>query len=290
MFTRLFNFLKTMGSKQQSLLKEKVQSILINARIISDYRSKHLINFATGKSYEIDLYIPLFNVGIEFQGAVHFESLSRYNNNPDKSRLNDNIKNDFSVKTKTVPFALIEMFAEDLKSKDFKELFLFRLQNTLDLYLEYKKYLGCAFLEKMKIFIINSLDCKYYACGKNGLVYNSNSDQAIKNNNIDLTDYTLYKNLASMQVLRSKASKNSKYWYKTVYNYAKEKGLVEEYCKYIIAGNNDAEVHYNLTLKPADELPDIKRSKYSYIKMLEQRLLREKKRLNILSDKENCTT
>lgn len=270
-----------MGSKQQTLLQKKIQSIFTNVKIVSDYRSHYFKNETTNRSYEIDLYIPFFNVGIEYQGAIHFKSLDKYKNNPDKSRLNDTIKNDYSLKAKTVPFALIEMFEEDLISKDFKTTFLQRLQNTQDLHFEHQKYLGCSLLEKMKIFLINNLDIKCYALGKNGIVCNPNSKGTGVCNNIDISKYIFFSNLSAMQLLGIKSRRNSIHWYKPVYNYAKEKNLIDEYCEYIIKGNNDAEVHYNLTLRPIDSIPDIKNNKYGYIKMLEKKLLKEKQRLNI---------
>jgi hypothetical protein len=107
-------------SQQQDLLLSKIKLILgEEIEYKSDYRPDWLKNPNTGKNLEIDIYIPYLSLGFEYQGYHHFLNAG------DKMRNNDYIKMKLS---KRYGHPIIEIFENDLFSKNFKSIFLSRIE------------------------------------------------------------------------------------------------------------------------------------------------------------------
>lgn len=133
-----------MSNEQQKLLD--VIKSFYNGPIVSDYRPDILKNPNTGNNLEIDIFLPERKIGFEYQGAIHFERIEKYKNNPDKSRHNDTIKTDLTDKFRSSQITIIEIFPHDLIG-NIKENIAYRLVNTQQLYFEKKQYMKCRNIE-----------------------------------------------------------------------------------------------------------------------------------------------
>lgn len=81
-------------------------------------------NPVTGKNLEIDIFIPKFKLGIEFQGNQHFFPVKNMYVNPDSIRYRDEYKKEIAWKRRKV--RIVEFFPQDLQIDNFKELLLQR--------------------------------------------------------------------------------------------------------------------------------------------------------------------
>ena len=112
-------------SKQQELLLTKIIDLIGDRfNIRSNYRPQWMRNPETNKNLEIDIFIPHFKLGIEFQGNQHFFPIKNMYMNPDSVRYRDEFKKEIAWKRKKV--RIIEIFPQDLEIENFKELFLQR--------------------------------------------------------------------------------------------------------------------------------------------------------------------
>jgi hypothetical protein len=110
------------SSNEQELLTKKVRGVVGGkTKMITDYRPEWMRNPKTGKNLEIDVYLPEFALGIEYQGYRHF-----YGHGTDKRRERDIFKIGLAKKRKNV--RIIEFFADDLKHPKFSELFFARAE------------------------------------------------------------------------------------------------------------------------------------------------------------------
>lgn len=118
---------------------------MYDLKIERGFRPDFLKNKSTGNNLEIDIYLPDFCVGFEYQGAVHFKDLGRYKNDSDKSRTRDLMKYDllqgYGVKT-----AIVEIFETDL-SGNIKENICDRLLKSQDYFFHQKQFRKCYSLE-----------------------------------------------------------------------------------------------------------------------------------------------
>ena len=112
-------------SKQQDLLFKKVKSYIGGrTKIIQNYRPDWLKNPRTQRNLEIDIYLPEFKIGIEYQGGFHFIDNSK---KTDYVRYKDVLKYELAKKKKV---QIIEFFEEDLKYHPFGEIFEKRLEQV----------------------------------------------------------------------------------------------------------------------------------------------------------------
>ena len=84
-----------------------------NYQFVQDYRPDFMVNKTTNRNYEIDIYCEKIKLGFEYQGAIHFKRISKYNNNPDESRYND-IKKAIIAESINGKFCIVEIFETDL--------------------------------------------------------------------------------------------------------------------------------------------------------------------------------
>lgn len=101
-------------SKQEDLLEQKLRSCLGRVRIIRNFRPDWLKNPTTNRPMEIDIYLPDFRLGIEFQGFYHFNSVTKDDRKVDWTRYKDTIKHAIARKRKVY---IIEFFESDLTEK-----------------------------------------------------------------------------------------------------------------------------------------------------------------------------
>ena len=138
-------------SAQQTQLLKKIRDVLgKDISIKENYRPDVLKNTLTGKNLEIDLYLDQFNIGFEYQGAVHFTYIGRYKNDPDKIREYDMLKNDLTIKNHSL--AIVEIFEDDL-SGDFLPKLLTRMENTIYFYFKMGRITQTYRLEKLRSII-----------------------------------------------------------------------------------------------------------------------------------------
>lgn len=146
-------------SKQELFVREKIKEMFPKYTLLLNWRPKSLMNPKTGKNLEFDIYIGKFKCAIEYQGAIHFRDIKRYNNNSDKSREYDILKLELIRESKP-EYSVIEIFETDIRG-DFTKNFLKRIQNNIDLCLknlDFEQYLN---LVKMK-FYIESGQAEFY--------------------------------------------------------------------------------------------------------------------------------
>lgn len=132
-------------SKEQQKLLEVIKGFYPGT-IISDYRPDVLKNPGTGNNLEIDIYLPERKLGFEYQGAIHFERVEKYKNNPDKSRHHDTIKSDITDAKRNSSLTIIEIFPHDLIG-DIKANIIYRLLTMQQIYFEKKQFLKCRNIE-----------------------------------------------------------------------------------------------------------------------------------------------
>lgn len=118
------------ASKQELLVRANVESFFPGFNILYNWRPDFLRNKKTGKNLEYDIYIGKFHMAIEYQGAVHFKRISRYGNDPDKSKYNDLLKHSLSLSNQKKDLSIVEIFEFDL-SGDFKKNLVRRIENTM---------------------------------------------------------------------------------------------------------------------------------------------------------------
>jgi len=111
-------------SKQQDLLYQKIRSHVGRVKVIENYRPNWLRNPKTGRNLEIDLYLPKFKIGIEYQGAQHFKHVYNMDRNIDYTRYKDTLKIELAKKRKV---NIVEIFEQDLNHKPFGEIFYERI-------------------------------------------------------------------------------------------------------------------------------------------------------------------
>lgn len=134
-----------MASFEQIRILQIIKNSIFDKDIVTDYRPDFLKNTFSGKNYEIDIYCKNLKIGFEYQGAVHFERIKRFKNNPDNSRLNDVRKFDLLrlIKGKLV---VVEIFEQDLIG-NIKQNIAKRCLNTAEsLILNKQKYRMLSFL------------------------------------------------------------------------------------------------------------------------------------------------
>lgn len=135
---------KKTGSKQEDLIFDAVKLFYPN-EILRNYRPDFLKNKRTGNNLEIDIFLPMDNVGFEYQGAVHFQDLKRYKNDSDKSRHHDLLKYDY-LERRFDRTSIVEIFECDLVGDVVKNISQ-RILNTQKYYF-YKRYFNkCAKIE-----------------------------------------------------------------------------------------------------------------------------------------------
>jgi hypothetical protein len=101
-----------MSSQLQEKFFEKLKKMLGNDLIyIIDYRPDFLMNKNKTGCYEIDIYVPQLKIGFEVQGTQHFKRLGIYNNDPDYSRYNDELKKELAKKEGVY---IIEIFEHEV--------------------------------------------------------------------------------------------------------------------------------------------------------------------------------
>lgn len=119
-------------SKQEEYLANQIKIIAPKLFFHKNYRPDFLKNKKTDKNLEIDFWFPHFKVGIEYQGAVHFNAIGRFNNNPDDSRMNDVLKQEILLSFQN-NYSIVEVFENDLKGNIKLNLFN-RIDNTINFY------------------------------------------------------------------------------------------------------------------------------------------------------------
>lgn len=132
-------------SKQEDILFNAIKSIY-NLEIVRNFRPDFLQNERTGKNLEIDIWLPIHNVGFEYQGAIHFQRVERYRNNPDKSRHHDMIKYELTEAKVTSRWCIVEIFEQDLNG-NVSENICKRLLNTQEYLFDKLQFIKCARLE-----------------------------------------------------------------------------------------------------------------------------------------------
>ncbi len=136
-------------SKEQQRLWDAIKEFY-PMRIVPNFRPDKLKNQKTGQNLEVDLFLYDHQVGVEYQGMIHFKEIDRYKNNPDSSRYNDVLKTELAAKKGR--FAIIEVFPQDLKG-DIKQNFINRLLITQELYIRDKQFKKCKSLEMVYMYI-----------------------------------------------------------------------------------------------------------------------------------------
>jgi len=138
-------------SKQEQLLFNVIRVNYKPKRIIQSYRPNFLKNEKTGNNLEIDIYLPAHRIGFEFQGAVHFERIEKYNNDPDKSRNNDIAKLSMVDSTFTKWVTIVEIFEQDLVGDIYANI-MQRCRNTQEYYFDKKYFKKCYIIEEFLQF------------------------------------------------------------------------------------------------------------------------------------------
>jgi hypothetical protein len=113
-------------SNQQRILNNKLREIFGKKTcFIINYRPDWLKNPRTNENLEIDIYLPQYQIGFEYQGDHHLKSILGHN--VDYVKYKDLLKNELANK-KGVP--IIEFFEWDLKNKNFKDLLIDRIKRS----------------------------------------------------------------------------------------------------------------------------------------------------------------
>lgn len=140
---------KKTNSRQEDFLADVIKSIY-RGPIRRSWRPDLLRSERTNVNLELDIYLPEINVAFEYQGAVHFQKVARYNNNPDKSRLNDTIKQQILFESFHGRIALVEIFECDIDG-NLRENILKRILNAQEYYFSHGRIRKCISLEKAYI-------------------------------------------------------------------------------------------------------------------------------------------
>lgn len=133
-----------MASKQENIIFNLIKS-LYGESIIQGFRPDFMKNSNTKKNLEIDIFLPEFKVGFEYQGAVHFREIKQYHNNADNSRVND-LKKYSLLSSKRQKVSIVEVFEEDLKG-DIPNNLCKRIYNTQLYYFNNKQFKKLIYLE-----------------------------------------------------------------------------------------------------------------------------------------------
>jgi hypothetical protein len=126
-----------MESKGEKKFKGLMRSLL-NTSYIDNYRPDFLKNARTGNNFEIDLYLPDFKMGFEFQGSIHFDL--------DKSRERDLEKQAMIEDQWRNKNTIIEIFDADL-DKYFKANIYDRIEVMQAYYWKVRQFYKCKNLE-----------------------------------------------------------------------------------------------------------------------------------------------
>ncbi len=110
-------------SKEQDLLIRKIKGVMGGrTKMVHNWSPKWLVNPNTNCTMEIDIYLPKYAVGFEYQGYYHFGGA---NHNADRTRQKDIIKPGIAKKHGV---HIVELFPQDLDEKPFIDIFLFRVK------------------------------------------------------------------------------------------------------------------------------------------------------------------
>jgi hypothetical protein len=153
-----------MVSKQEQKVHDFFLQYFSRYDVKKSTRPDFLKNETTGKNLEIDVYLPRFHIGFEYQGGVHFNDIRGIGNDADKSRKNDYIKSELSLNFKRT-FSIVELFPTDLTG-DIKANIIHRIENTIQYYLSYDKRLKAARLEQLRIYLTCGIITKGIIAGK----------------------------------------------------------------------------------------------------------------------------
>lgn len=158
-----------MKSRFEVLFVEKMQEIL-KTTYIQNHRPNFMKNDATGANYEIDLYLPSFKLGFEFQGSIHFKR--------DEKRVIDLKKQKIIERRYWSKNSIIEVFESDL-TEDFKEHIIDRILSLQELYFYQKRIVKCIHLEQLYL-VLKFGNPEYTYLVKENAVFYSKPDSPSK--------------------------------------------------------------------------------------------------------------
>lgn len=207
-------------SQQQEQLKSLLKGSIPNLILHSDCRPDILKNEKTGNNLEMDLYSPQFNIGFEYQGDVHFRHIKRYNNDPDNSRVNDLLKQDYSIQRPTYNLVIVEIFPQDLGHKN---NILNRIESTILYMYNNCYYSRCHQLEKFRLAFRHGLSPLKYKFNPNN-VWHKKKRMVV---DLDYTDLAKY--LGASRLKNIWWNRKDSGWYKIAFHYANENNLLKEY-------------------------------------------------------------
>lgn len=141
--------MKSTISKEEAKLFALIKS-MYGGEYQQSLRPDELKNDVTGQNLEIDIYIPKYMVGFEYQGAIHFKNVDRYRNDADKSRLHDFKKYEILGQNDSDKLVIVEIFEPDLRG-DIKSNVLTRIINTQEYWFKNKHFLKCKQLERVLV-------------------------------------------------------------------------------------------------------------------------------------------
>jgi len=146
-------------SKEQDYLYTKIREIIPPkfTHYKNNLRPDILRNPKTDKNLEIDIFLTGFNVGIEYQGGVHFNYIERFRNDVDSIRERDTLKSDLALQNR---LSIVEIFSVDLDN-NFFDNFIKRIQNTSDFYFLQNKLSHVKRLQILKIAILHHAGIKF---------------------------------------------------------------------------------------------------------------------------------
>lgn len=113
--------------------------------IEQSFRPNFMRNKLTGQNFEIDIFLHRFKIGFEYQGAIHFERIEKYKNDPDKSRLHDTLKGAI-FSNKYTQTTIVELFEDDLTGNILNNI-IQRCKNTQLMLFRKGHYKKCHTLE-----------------------------------------------------------------------------------------------------------------------------------------------
>jgi hypothetical protein len=210
-------------SKEQDRLKELVWGVLPNIEIKENYRPDFLKNIKTGYNLEIDLYFPGFNVGLEYQGAVHFQNLSNFNNDSDYSRINDMLKQDLATHGQNFSLVIVEIFWTDLEN-DFRANLLLRIDNMIEYLTKNTFYSRAYSLEVFYLTVKHTEMFKSKKIKKEGRRY---AIGRIVNSDIDKSRLDYLRKAKEIKKIYTAREGNC--WWKSLYNVSKAWGVLPAY-------------------------------------------------------------
>lgn len=143
-----------MASKQQLKIESAIKDRFPSLKVLTDCRGfEKLKNDKTGNRYEVDIYLPQFSVGFEFQGQYHFKEIKGKYNDPDRSRKNDVIKYEMAKDHNTL--SIVEVFETDLNGDIISNL-CYRIENTISAY--QGKHKKCRNMGLLATYFKNGID------------------------------------------------------------------------------------------------------------------------------------